>query len=206
MITYGPWRSRKAPSISKGICPSTISAFWSRRAGRSSTATCLATFQSVRGGGTMHVRMLCLGRHWNGKIVLLRGGAQRLRSARCSTAAGAATRSRAGDCRDCRDVVRSRPLHPQLLQSRGSHGAASGQGRERAVPHPRACRSSPFRSATAPAFCSAGCGDAIRSMRCFSIPATRLCSAVPRVFATTGCLASSRPPRRQSSVSRGDSI
>ncbi len=21
----------------------------------------------VRGGGTMHVRMLCLGRHWNGK-------------------------------------------------------------------------------------------------------------------------------------------
>jgi hypothetical protein len=22
----------------------------------------------VRNGGTMHVRMLCLGRHWNGKL------------------------------------------------------------------------------------------------------------------------------------------
>ena len=24
----------------------------------------------VRGGGSMHVRMLCLGRHWNGKLYL----------------------------------------------------------------------------------------------------------------------------------------
>ena len=33
----------------------------------------------VRGGGRMHVRMLCLGRHWNGKTYRYETDAQRLR-------------------------------------------------------------------------------------------------------------------------------
>ena len=33
----------------------------------------------VRGGGKMHVRMLCLGRHWNGKTYTLRADPQRFR-------------------------------------------------------------------------------------------------------------------------------
>ena len=146
----------------------------------------------VRGGGRMHVRMLCLGRHWNGKTLPVRGGAQRLTIARTvpplpepfrDLARGIAHRRR------CRSMP---TLHSQLLRSRGPHGAASGQGRKRAVARPLACRSSRFLSVTPRAFFSADCGGAIRSRRCCSNPATRLCSAARRGSATTACRASSR--------------
>src|SRR4026208_275581 len=37
------------------------------RGRRLGAAACPAYVPVVRGGGKMHVRMLCLGRHWNGK-------------------------------------------------------------------------------------------------------------------------------------------
>ncbi len=62
-----PWRSGRAPFTSRAIWTSRLSSRSSIGAARSSTATVPAYVPVVRGGGTMHVRMLCLGRHWNGK-------------------------------------------------------------------------------------------------------------------------------------------
>jgi alkylated DNA repair protein (DNA oxidative demethylase) len=87
----------------------------------------------VRGGGKMHVRMLCLGRHWNGKTYRyepirsdfdgqppppipdeFRALARRLARVR-------------------RHDARSGRLHHELLRRRGPDGPAPGQGRDRAL-------------------------------------------------------------------------
>ena len=148
---------------------------------------------TVRGGGTMHVRMLCLGRHWNGKTLRYEstrsGFRRRCPCRRCPTTSRALAREHR---RVGRHVAGPGHLHHQLLRRRRPDGAAPGQGRERASRSPPACRSSRCRSATPRGFCSAGRAAATRSRRCCWSRATRSCSAAPRGCAITACRASSQ--------------
>src|ERR1700730_4081084 len=86
----------------------------------------------VRGGGKMHVRMLCLGRHWNGKTYMYestRSDFDNLPAPPLPEAFLALARELAASWH----AVRVGSLHPELLRCRGPYGTPSGQGRERAL-------------------------------------------------------------------------
>ena len=61
------WRFSRGPSISVGGCRCLGSAISSTQCRDLLDGSVPAYVPVVRGGGKMHVRMLCLGRHWNGK-------------------------------------------------------------------------------------------------------------------------------------------
>ena len=129
-----PWRSARAPFIFARY----LSAAEQPRARRVSAARSIdgavpAYVPVVRGGGKMHVRMLCLGRHWNGKTYALRDAPQRLRQPAGAAAAGDVRAAGARHRARRRHDAGAGSLHPQLLRCRRPHGAAPGQGRERAI-------------------------------------------------------------------------
>ena len=70
----------------------------------------------VRGGGKMHVRMLCLGRHWNGKTYQYEPNRSDFDQQPAPPLPDALSRARTRDRDRRRDVARSGPLHPQLLR------------------------------------------------------------------------------------------
>ena len=87
---------------------------------------------TVRGGGTMQVRMMCLGRHWNARTYTYESVARRYRR---PAGAGAADDLAGSPPRaaDAGFAIHARPLHRQLVRAERPDGPAPGQGRERGV-------------------------------------------------------------------------
>ena len=148
----------------------------------------------------MHVRMLCLGRHWNGKTYAYEPTRTDYDNLPAPPLPDDVPRARARDRARRRHAARRRSLHPELLRCRRPHGAASGQGRERAIARGRPARgvdvarrhrAVPVRRPEA---------ARIRSSRGCSSPATRLCSAARRACGITASRGSCPAPRRRSSI------
>jgi alkylated DNA repair protein (DNA oxidative demethylase) len=156
---------------------------------------------TVRGGGKMHVRMVCLGRHWN-----------------ALTYKYEPTRADYDDA----PVLPVPEAWAQLASRAAAHAGFTfvpdlcimnwydAEGRmglhqtktRVASRSTQDYRSSRFRWGTRRGFCLEVSSGAIRFSRCCWNPVTRSYSAAPRVCATTGCLESFRAPRRGNSGSR----
>ncbi len=160
----------------------------------------------VRGGGAMHVRMLCLGRHWNARtyqyestrgptlmVCRLRRFLLSFERSLERLPAKAGMTHRAGS------------LHPQLLRRRRQDGIAPGQGRRSRID----CRGHSRRIGLDRRHraLSVRRAEAARSgrRRLRSNRATRSCSAGPRGCAITACRASLRARLRRSSDCRAAS-
>ena len=154
---------------------------------------------TVRGGGKMHVRMLCLGRHWNGKTYRYEPTRADYDDLPAPPLPGRISPARRPRRVVCRHGDRRRPLHHEFLRGGRPHGASSGQGRKRAVARrgrarrldlARRHRAIPVRRARA---------VATRSNRSCSSQATPSCSAARPGSGITACRASFAAPRRPSS-------
>ena len=131
----------------------------------------------------------------------VRADAHRLRRPAGAAAAGRASRAwRATSRASAGHDARRRPLHPQLLRRRRPHGAAPGQGRERALDCGRATGRLGVARRHGALSVRRACVARIRWRRCRSSRATRSCSAAPRGCAITVCRASCPAPRRRSSA------
>ena len=150
----------------------------------------------VRGGGKMHVRMLCLGRHWNGKTYRYEPTRSITTSLPCRRCPASFASSRAR-LRRRRHDARRRPLHPQLLRRRRPHGTAPGQGRERRVARGRRAGRVGVARRHGAVSVRRDCAVAIRSRRSRSSRATRSSSAVRRgcaITASRGIVPGTAPP------------
>ena len=147
----------------------------------------------VRGGGKMHVRMLCLGRHWNGKTYTYEATRSDFDDLPVPPLPDDVhARSRATSRASVGHDARRRSLHPQLLRRRRPDGAAPGQGRERAIDRRRAAGGVGVARRHGAVSVRRDCGAGIRSRRGCSNRATRSSSAARRGCAITACRASSR--------------
>ena len=153
----------------------------------------------VRGGGKMHVRMLCLGRHWNGRVYRYeesRSDYDRLPvpplpAAFRDLARGIAASAGMGLDADLCIL--------NYYEAGGRMGCIRTRTRVRSR-WPPACRSCRSRLATRRGFYLEGCAAAIRSKRCFSNLGTPLSLAAQPGCAITACRGFCRRPPRPNSV------
>jgi alkylated DNA repair dioxygenase AlkB len=164
---------------------------------------------TVRGGGRMRVRMMCLGRHWNPLTYTYTSTRADHDDAPVAAVPGEWIELASSAAADA-DVVRSeRPYRPDICLINfyaadgrmGLHQDKDESAASLEAGHPW----SRSPSATRSGFCSVDRSGASRSRASSSNPATFSSSAVPHACATTACRASSRRRRRPHSASTGAS-
>ena len=88
---------------------------------------------TVRGGGKMHVRMTCLGRHWNAMTYTYEATRADHDGPPVEAVPAEWVALRLAAAADAGFEMRARHLLDQLVRRRWPHGDASGQGREPCV-------------------------------------------------------------------------
>ena len=154
MVTYSLWRSRPAHFTSRAISTSSTSGALVDRCRALIDGDVPAYVPVVRGGGAMHVRMLCLGRHWNGKTYRYEPTAATSTASRCRRCPKICARSRARS--RPRREWRSTPISASSTTTMPTAAWGCTRTRTRASARlPPGCRSCRCRSATPRGFCSA---------------------------------------------------